>query len=67
MRNMFTRDHIVWSVGFVASVLTFGASLADLVPAAYAPKVLAVAALLGFISGKLGNSPLPGDNNKEQP
>ena len=66
MRNMFTRDHAVWAVGFVASVLAFAATLADLVPAAYVPKVQAIAALLGFISGKLGNSPLPGDNNKEQ-
>jgi hypothetical protein len=52
---------VVWTVGFIASVLAFAASLADLIPPAYAPKVLAVSALLGFVSGKLGNSPLPGD------
>lgn len=56
-----TRDSVVWSIGFVASVLAYLAALADLVPPQYAPKVLAVAALLGFIAGKLGNSPLKGD------
>lgn len=66
MKNMLTRDHIVWSLGFVASVLAYGAALADIIPPAYAPKVLAVSGLLGFIAGKLGNSPLPGDNNKEK-
>lgn len=66
MKNMLTRDHIVWSLGFVASVLAYGAALADIIPPAYAPKVLAVSGLLGFISGKLGNSPLPGDSNKEK-
>ncbi len=65
MRNLLTRDHAVWSIGFVASVLAFVATLTDLVPAAYAPKVLAVSALLGFIAGKLGNSPLPGDNKEK--
>ena len=55
-----TRDSVIWSIGFVASVLAFAATLADLVPAAYAPKVLAVSALLGMIAGKLGNSPLKG-------
>lgn len=64
MRNMFSRDHAIWAVGFVASVLAFAATLADLIPAVYVPKVQAVAALLGFISGKLGNSPLPGDTEK---
>lgn len=61
---MKTRDSVVWTVGFVASVLAFAATLADLIPAVYAPKVAAVAALLGFISGKLGNSPLPGDKEE---
>lgn len=56
-----TRDSVVWSIGFAASVLAFVATMADLVPAMYAPKVLAVAAVLGFISGKLGNSPLKGE------
>ena len=55
-----TRDSVIWSIGFVASVLAFAATLADLVPAEYAPKVLAVSALLGMIAGKLGNSPLKG-------
>lgn len=66
MKNMLTRDHIVWSLGFTASVLAYVAALADIIPPAYAPKVLAVSAVLGFIAGKLGNSPLPGDN-KEKP
>lgn len=65
MKRFLTRDHLVWSLGFTASVLAYGAALADLVPAAYAPKVLAVSALLGFIAGKLGNSPLPGDNKEK--
>lgn len=56
-----TRDHIVWSLGFWATVLTFAATLADLVPPEYAKRVSAIAALLGFISAKLGNSPLPGN------
>ncbi len=60
MKQILTRDHAVWSLGFVASVLTFAATLADLVPPTLAPKVLAVAALCGFVAGKLGNSPLPG-------
>ena len=66
MKDMLTRDHIVWSLGFVASVLAYGAALADIIPPAYAPKVLAVSALLGFVAGKLGNSPLPGDTTKEK-
>lgn len=61
-----SRDSIIWWLGFWASVLAYGASLADIIPSQYAPKVIAIAALLGFISGKLGNSPLPGDNNKEK-
>lgn len=65
MKNMLTRDHLVWSLGFVASVLAYGAALADIIPPAYAPKVLAVSGLLGFIAGKLGNSPLPGDNKEK--
>lgn len=65
MKRFLTRDHLVWSLGFTASVLAYGAALVDLVPAAYAPKVLAVSALLGFIAGKLGNSPLPGDNKEK--
>jgi len=64
VRSMFTRDHIVWSLGFIASVLAYSAALADIIPAQYAPKVLAVSALLGFIAGKLGNSPLPGDKDR---
>lgn len=55
-----TRDNLMWSVGFIASVLAFAASLTDLIPPAYAPKVLAVSALCGFVAGKLGNSPLRG-------
>lgn len=65
MKSLFTRDHAVWSIGFAASVLAFLATLTDLLPAVYAPKVLAVSALLGFIAGKLGNSPLPGDNKEK--
>jgi len=65
VKNMLTRDHLVWSLGFVASVLAYGAALADIIPPAYAPKVLAVSGLLGFIAGKLGNSPLPGDNKEK--
>lgn len=65
MKRFLTRDHLVWSLGFTASVLAYGAALVDLVPAVYAPKVLAVSALLGFIAGKLGNSPLPGDNKEK--
>ncbi len=61
---MFTRDHLLWSITFTASVLAFAASLSDIIPPAYAPRALAIAALLGFISGKLGNSPLPGRKDK---
>lgn len=60
---MFTRDSIIWTIGLIASVLAFAATLADLIPAVYVPKVQAIAALLGFISGKLGNSPLPGEKD----
>ncbi|CAB4192093.1 hypothetical protein UFOVP1236_4 [uncultured Caudovirales phage] len=59
-----SRDHMIWMIAFVASVLAFAASLADIIPPAYAPRVLAVSALMGFISGKLGNSPLPGKKDK---
>lgn len=58
---MFTRDHVLWSLGFVAAVLSFlTASTTHLIPAAYVPTVQEVSAVLAFICGKLGNSPLPG-------
>ena len=55
-----TRDHAIWSFTFAASVLAFVAASTHLVPEPYGPMVREIAAVLGFIAGKLGNSPLQG-------
>ena len=57
---MITRDHAVWSFTFAASVLAFVAASTHLIPDQYATTVQEIAAVLGFIAGKLGNSPLQG-------
>lgn len=52
---------VVWSVTFFGSVLMFVASsTTHLIPVAWVPTVKDVAALLGFVSGYLSNSPLKG-------
>lgn len=66
MKSWLTRDHLVWSLTFFASVAAFAASLTDLIPPQYAPKVLAVSALAGMVAGKLGNSPFPGDHKEQR-
>lgn len=61
LRNLFTRDHAIWAISFVASVLAFMvASTTHLIPAEHVAQVQELAAVLAFISGKFGNSPLPG-------
>mgnify|MGYP000479260655 CR=1 FL=1 len=54
------RDHIVWTLTFIAAVLIFlTASTTHIVPAAYVETVKEVAALAGFLAAYLKASPLP--------
>lgn len=54
------RDHIVWTLTFIAAVLVFlTASTTHLIPAAYVDWVQEVAALFGFLAAYLKASPLP--------
>lgn len=69
MKEIFTRDHAIWLVTFISGVLTFlVASTTSLIPAEYVDKVRDIAAVLGFIGGAFGMSPLKlsDDNPKKQ-
>jgi hypothetical protein len=55
-----THDHIVWTLGLIAAVIGFAATLTHLVPAAYVAQVREIAALVAFVSAYLKTSPLPG-------
>jgi hypothetical protein len=55
------RDHIVWTLTFIAAVLVFlTASTTHLLPLAYVDRVKEIAALAGFLAAYLKASPLPG-------
>ena len=65
MKSLTTRDSLLWTVTFVASVIVglaaIGADLADLgVPEVWLTRLKLAALIAGVISGKLGNSPLNG-------
>lgn len=60
MKNLFTHDHIVWTLGLLAAVLAYGSTLTHLVPQAYVAEVREIAALVAFVSAYLKTSPLPG-------
>ncbi len=58
MRQVFTREHIVWAFGFWAGVLMFAATHTGLIPPQYVPQAHDAATLLAFM-GKLAQSDLP--------
>jgi Trk-type K+ transport system membrane component len=60
MKSLLTHDHIVWTLGLIAAVIGFAATLTHLVPAAYVAQVREIAALVAFVSAYLKTSPLPG-------
>ena len=60
MRNLFTRDSAIWWLSYWSGVLLFAATATHLIPDAYQQRATEIAALLAFMGGKLGNSPLKG-------
>ena len=60
MQKLFTRDSLVWWLMYWSAILLFIATATHLIPAAYQQRATEIAALLAFMGGKLGNSPLNG-------
>lgn len=61
--KLFTRDNLVWTLTFTASVVFFAAAHTSLIPSQYKETIKDIATLMGFISGKLGWSPLNVSDN----
>lgn len=66
MRNMFTRDHIIWNLMFVSAILLAAATQTSLIADPVRVQQAKDIALLLALAGKLANSPLPGDTTKEK-
>jgi hypothetical protein len=66
VEQFFTRDNLVWTLTFLASVLAYLTAHTVLIPPAYAETVKDIASVLGFISGKLGWSPLASSDRMAQ-
>ncbi len=58
LEKLLTRNNIVWALGFVASVLSYVLAHTSLIPAGWQEHMRDIAAVLGFLTGKLGMSPL---------
>lgn len=55
------RDHIVWTLALIASVLVFvTASMTHWIAPAHVDRIKELAALAGFLAAYLKASPLPG-------
>lgn len=64
--RLCTRDHLVWTLALVGSVLAFTVAHTHLIPPAYTERVKDIATVIGFVAGKVSTSPFPDSSSLEQ-
>ena len=65
IRRFMHHDNPVWSFTFWAALLFYVATNTSLIPPAHTQHVKDAAAVLGFIGGWFGSSPLPSSQKTE--
>lgn len=66
IRRFMHHDNPVWSLAFWGALLFYLATNTSLIPPTHTQQVKDVAAVLGFIGGWLGTSPLPTSQKVER-